>query len=227
MRRLVLGFAVAVALIALAGSTAAAAADHGRSVAFAPKSHPFGQTYAHWAEDWANWALGTPVDTNPFVNPDNCGPGPSSSKAWLLAGSFDGTVTANCTVPTGKGLLISPAGNFCSGATNGVTTQAELTSCALDGFTDISDVSVTVDGYRVKRITSFFLTTPVFDLHIQANNLFGVAAQTTPAVVVGEFVMIHPLRPGRHTIDGFVESSMFPSGFAEIIYHVRVVPHHA
>jgi hypothetical protein len=223
LRRLALAATVATALVAIVAQTAGASPGH--SVAFSPNAHPFGQTYVRWAEDWGNWALGTPVDVNPFVNPDNCGPGPSSSKAWLLAGSFDGTVIASCTVPTGKGLLISPAGNFCSGATNGFTTQEELTDCALAGVTDITDVRVTVDGHRVKHITRYFLTTPVFGLDIQANNLFGVDAQTTPAVVVGEFVMVHPLRPGEHTIEGFVRSSLFPSGFAEIIYHVDVAPH--
>ena len=82
---------------------------------------------------------------------------------------------------------------------------------------------VTVDGHRVRHIARYFLVSPVFDLQIQANNLFGVEPQTTPAVIIGDYVMIHPLRPGRHTIEGLVRSPLFPSGFAEIIYHVRVV----
>ena len=74
MRRFVLPFAAAIALVAFAGSTAIAA--HGRSVAFAPKAHPFGHSYVRWAEDWGNWALGTSVDTNAFVHPDKSRAGP-------------------------------------------------------------------------------------------------------------------------------------------------------
>jgi hypothetical protein len=223
MRRFALAVAVAVALAALGGSTAVAA--QGRSVAFAPQAHPFGHSYVHWAEAWANWALGTSVDTNAFVHPDNCGPGSTSDKVWFLAGSFDGTTTADCTMPTGKGLLLSPAGNFCAGAVNGVTTQDALTSCALEGVTTLRDIRVTVDGHRVRHIARYFLVSPVFDLTLEANNLFGVEAQTTPAVIIGDYVMIHPLPPGRHTIVGFVRSTLFPSGFAKVIAHVHVVAH--
>lgn len=220
MRRLGLAVAVAIALVVFGSSTAA---GHDRSVAFPAKAHPFGHSYTFWAKSWANWALGTPVDANPFVNPDNCGPGGGSHRAWFLAGSFDGTVTANCTVHSGKGLLISPAGNFCSAATNGVTSRKDLTACALVGWDTIHDVRVTVDGRRVKHINAYFLVTPRFTLDIEQNNLFGVDEQNTPAVVIGDFVMIRPLRPGWHTVVGFVESATaFPSGYAKIIYHVHV-----
>ncbi len=224
MRRLASAFAVAVVITAF-GASAAVAADHGRpGGAFPAQSSPFGQSYTQWAEDWLQWALGTPAPENPFLNPDNCGPG-ASPRTWFLAGSFDGAVSASCTAPPGRGFLISPAGNFCSGATNGVTTTEELTDCAFQGFTDITDVSVTVDGRPVRNIDSFFLISPRFDFRIPDDNIFGVPAQTTPAVVLGQFVMVHPLPVGEHTIVGFVESSLFPSGFAEITYHVTVTPH--
>ena len=108
--------------------------------------------------------------------------------------------------------MISPAGNFCSGATNGVTTTEELTDCAFQGFTDITHVSVTVDGRPIRNIDSFFLVSPRFDFEIPDDNIFGVPAQTTPAVVLGHFVMIRPLPVGEHTSVGIVESSILPSG---------------
>jgi hypothetical protein len=223
MRRLVSAFAVALVITAL-GVSAAVAADHGRpGGAYPAQSSPFGQSYTQWAEDWLQWALGTPTPQNPFVNPDDCGPG-ASPRAWFLAGSFDGAVSATCTAPPGRGFLISPAGNFCSGATNGVTTTKELTECAFQGFTDITDVSVTVDDRPVRNIDSFFLVSPRFDFQIPDDNIFGVPAQTTPAVVLGHFVMIRPLPVGEHTIVGHVTSTLFPSGFAEITYHIKVTP---
>jgi hypothetical protein len=219
MRRLAPACALALTFVAFAATAASA---HNSSFVFPAKSHPYGHSYTFWAKDWTQWALGTPVAINPFLEPDNCGPH-ASPRVWYLAGSFDGTVTANCRLPEHKALLISPAGNFCSKATHGVSSQKQLTECALNGVEDISRVRVTVDGRRVARINRFFLISPKYGLHLQADNLFGVPAQTTPAVVVGDFVMIRPLYEGNHTIIGFVKSETgFPSGFAKIVYHVHV-----
>jgi hypothetical protein len=219
MRRLALACAVALTCVAFATTAASA---HNSDFVFPAKAHPYGHSYTFWAKDWTQWALGTPVPSNPFLDPDKCGPH-VSPRVWYLAGSFDGTVTAHCTMPEHKALLISPAGNFCSEATHGVSSAKQLTECALSGVADINSVRVTVDGRRVARINRFFLISPKYGLHLQADNLFGVPAQTTPAVVVGDFVMIRPLNEGKHTIVGFVKSETgFPSGFAKIVYHVHV-----
>ena len=102
MRRLVSAFAVALVITVFGGRqpwpqiTAAQAPRSPRGAS------PFGQSYTQWAQDWLQWALGTPAPENPFLSPDNCGPG-TSTRAWFLAGSFDGAVSASCTAPPGQG----------------------------------------------------------------------------------------------------------------------------
>jgi hypothetical protein len=79
-----------------------------------------------------------------------------------------------------------------------------------------------VDGTRVRHLRRFFLVTRKFAFRIPAHNIFGVPAQTTPAVVIGEFIMIRPLKEGRHTVVAFLKGP-FPQGFARITFHVTVV----
>ena len=120
---------------------------------------------------------------------------------------------------------MSPLGNFCSGATHGVVTTVALRSCALSDVESVTAVRLSIDRQRVPRINRFFLTTRKFAFHIPADNIFGLPAQTTPAVVVGDFIMIRPLSEGHHTIVAFAAAPVFPGGFAKITFHVTVVAH--
>ncbi|MFJ9948261.1 hypothetical protein [Kitasatospora sp. NPDC091207] len=55
---------------------------------------------------WWSWAGSTPTKRNPVVDPDgrHCGEGQREG-IWLLAGTFDATVTRRCTVPAGIPVL--------------------------------------------------------------------------------------------------------------------------
>jgi hypothetical protein len=221
MRRTLL-IAAAMAITTFGTTVAGASGDVGQARVFPPDSSPFGQSYRQWAIDWFRWAGGTPTPANPFVHPDNCGPG-ASPRAWFLPGTTGGNQTATCRVPEGKGLLVSPLGNFCSGATNGVSTFSALRDCALAGLANVTAVRLKIDGHRVRHLNRFFVVTRKFAFHIPADNIFGVPAQTTPAVVVGQFIMIRPLEEGRHTVVAFVASPDLPQGFGRITFDITVI----
>ena len=221
MRRLLLASAVALVLIVWSGVGTAAAEEGHHAPVFAPRSSPFGESYRQWATEWLQRVAGTPTPTNPFLHPDNCGPGPNPH-AWFLAGALDGAETANCTVPEHKGLLISPLGNFCSGATNNVFTFRKLRDCAFVGLDQVTAVRLRIDGRSVRHPNRFFIVSRKFRFDIPSDNIFGVPGQTTPAVVIGDFIMIRPLTEGRHTIVAYA-AGPFPQGFAKITYHIHVV----
>ncbi|MDX6533680.1 MAG: hypothetical protein QOF68_1424 [Gaiellales bacterium] len=222
MRRLLLAGVAALVLTAFSGMGASASDDGQRARVFQPHSSLFGQSYREWAVDWFRWVAGTPTPTNPFLHPDNCGPGPNPH-AWFLAGATGGNQTAHCTVPEGKGLLVSPVGNFCAGATHGVFTRRALIRCAFKDIETVTGASLKIDGRRVPHINRFFIVSRKFPFRIPADNIFGLPAQTTPAVVIGDFIMIRPLEAGRHSVVAFVGSPVFPGGIARITFHLRVV----
>jgi len=221
MRRLLLASAAALVLTVSSSVGVAAAKEGHHAPVFSPRSSPFGESYRQWATQWLQRVAGTPTPTDPFLHPDNCGPGPNPH-AWLLAGALAGAETANCTVPQGKGLLVSPLGNFCSGATNNVFTFRKLRACAFVGLDQVTAVRLRIDGRLVARPNRFFIVSRRFPFHIPNDNIFGVPGQTTPAVVIGDFVMIRPLKVGRHTVVLFA-AGPFPQGFAKITYHIRIV----
>jgi hypothetical protein len=218
------GVGLIVALLVLAAMlsgvmSAVAAEGDGAARVFRPSSHPYGMTYREWAADWFEWVAETPSPTNPFLHPDNCGPFEGHA-AWFLSGSLGGPAAASCTVPTGKGLLISPAGDFCSAATDSVTTTSDLQACARAKASPAFHVRLRVDGRLVRHIRRFFLVSRRIALRLPADNIFGLRKQTTPAVVAGVFVMIRPLPVGRHRVFAYAE---FPGGFvASIRYHITV-----
>jgi hypothetical protein len=159
---------------------------------------------------------------NPFLHPNNCGPG-TNPRGWLLAGALQGAETATCNVPEGKGLLVSPLGNFCSGATNHVYTFRKLRACAFVGLDQVTAVRLRIDDRLVARPNRFFVVSPKFRFHILKDNIFGVHRQTTPAVVIGDFIMIRPLAQGWHTVVLFAAGPFPPPGFAKITYRIHVI----
>ena len=122
-------------------------------------------------------------------------------------------------MPKRTSILISPAGDFCSGATDDLWTSAELRACAREKTSGFEDVWVKVDGKRVRGIGRFHVVTRRFFVDLPVDNLFGVDPQTTPVAVGGTFVIIKPLSCGYHTIVAHVGDPIN----ATIRYSIHVV----
>src|SRR5678816_1415471 len=66
----------------------------------------FGKTYPQFAAGWLEWALASPVSTNPILDNDGSfGAIGQSGKVWYLAGNFGGTTTRSLAVPSGTALF--------------------------------------------------------------------------------------------------------------------------
>jgi hypothetical protein len=114
---------------------------------------------------------------------------------------------------------VTPGGAFCSVKTHHVRGYRKLRACAVKFAKGVRDLRLTIDGRGVRQLNDYFVVSRLVHLQLPRANIFGVSAGSDPAVVAAWFFVVHPLRPGRHTI---VEFDRFPGATASLTYHIRV-----
>jgi len=149
---------------------------------------------ANLAALWTT-VLETPSAQNSF------GTGGAAFACWNIGGGtvapFAPFPVKSCTVKSGTKIFVAASSFECSTFEANGTTEAELRTCA-----ERSDVQtappVTVDGYSVPVRE---VETPLMNIVLPADNIFGQAAGTT-GLSVGHGWVAHldPLTPGTHTI---------------------------
>jgi hypothetical protein len=169
---------------------------------FGLDSKPYGLTFAEWSEKWWGWDIGAPQQVNP--GNDNtgkyCSVGQNDPNVWYLTGAGSGTFVRTCTVPAGRGIPISVAGNECSYAENpSLKTESELRACAISGD-QVNSLQVSVDGKNLQNLQNYIVLTPLFNVTFPQNNIFGAPAGPSQAVSHSYFVFLKPLPSGTHTI---------------------------
>ena len=221
-----------------------ASAHRWRAPVFGPHAHPYGQSYGEWGADWWTWALTQPADVNPMLDTtgENCAQG-QRGRVWFLAGTFFGdppAVSRTCTVPRGKALLF-PVLNGFSGATKGdpenEKTEAFHRNRVVSQMRAVSGLHATIDGVAVRHIKArYFEQSPIFKVVLPDNNLFDLNRDCLPASVeagcevfptvdAGYYLMVKPLRRGRHTI-AFGGSGTQPAPFTvDATYKITVTGH--
>src|ERR1051326_1067349 len=171
-----------------------------------PNSQPYGKTYDEWSAAWWQWALSIPADINPLLDSTgaNAGVG-QSGDVWFLAGTFGGgPVSRAITVPAGKGLFF-PIVNFvwvtsCPEEPQTASAIRPIVAPAADAAVDLA---CTVDGVPVANLSSYRTESPLFNVTLPDNNLFGAPGCTCtfgPSLDQGFYLMLAPLPPGHHTI---------------------------
>lgn len=197
-----------------------------------------GNNYGVLSNSWWQWALSSPLGSNPVNDPTgvNCGFGQSGS-VWFLAGVFGtGSATRNdCMVPPGKRLFI-PIWNIVSIATDGTPPQcppngenaAQLRNDIAMAIQaqDPTTYQVQVDGTSIPISSTYRAgpSNPSFYLHNLAvdtfNHFFGTQCTSLASqyltVSDGYYLMLAPLTPGKHTIHFQVPNSQ------DITYNLTV-----
>jgi hypothetical protein len=130
------------------------------------------------------WDLGGTVAPFGPTGVESCSVKPGT-KIFVVASSFEcSTFDADCDG--------DPVFGDCDG-----TTEDELLKCARDRDVKVAP-TVTVDG---KSVTVTEVKTPLLNIVLPADNLFVEPAGTSGlSVGHGWVVLLHPLRPGTHTI---------------------------
>jgi hypothetical protein len=206
MRRVLVIVTLAVVLLAVpAGASSGRSGKDGR-LYFTSGSRPFGTSFSQWSARWSEWAFGLPVPRNPLADPANCNVG-QHGPVFLLPAAIGPDTVASCSVPEGKGVLVTPGGSITSTATGDGTTGRQLAKAAKAATDVLSDFSASVDGVALP--VTRFRTSALFTLALPRNNLFGVPGGDTRAAINGYFMILKPLPVGTHTI---TESDTFADG---------------
>jgi hypothetical protein len=177
------------------------------------QSHPDGKTYAQWAAAWWQWAAQTPNSTNPLRDKGDCSVG-QKGHVWFLGGTLSGdtreAVVRYCTVPTGTKLFfpLANAAYFAFLNDPPETRTEEYLRGQVDYLKkdNITLLEVEIDGVRVRNPSQYFEQSPLFDVQLPTDNIYGVDESAvpqllfSPSVDQGYYLFLQPLPPGTHTI---------------------------
>ena len=195
---------------------------------FPINSKPFGKTYGEWSATWWQWAVLTPTEKSPLK--DNIGVNCAQSQSgpvWFLAGTFGGAAVRTCTIPAGKAVMFPIYNAECSYVEYPqYKTESELRACAKDQADKVTNLDASIDGLKIEDLQQKYRAqSPLFDLKLPNNNVFGLSPGPTKSVADGFWIILQPLSVGKHELHFSGASVDFTSSgtlnFAtEVTYHL-------
>jgi hypothetical protein len=175
------------------------------------QSHPDGKTYGQWAAAWWQWAAQTPASINPVLDQGDCSVG-QKGHVWFLAGTISGeagkVIVRNCTVPTGTKLFFPIIDAFYGAfVTDPPETLTEDYLRAQVTYIEAPTLlEAKIDGVPVKNPSQYLEKSPLFDVQLPPDNIYGVDEKVVPQLLLspsvdeGYYLFLQPLPPGKHTI---------------------------
>jgi len=165
-----------------------------------PTSRVQGLTYGDWLAAWWQYILSVPADQNPLGDaPEACILQWVGNVGLVIANSASDTP---CAVPAGKMLFVEVLGAECSTLEEPPFyggNEAELRTCA-QGFVP-QDLQASIDGVEVRNVSTYIVTSPLYDFAVPEDNVLGVpGGGSGQSVASGAYLMLSPLSPGTHTI---------------------------
>jgi hypothetical protein len=200
---------ILIALALLTASPISAKDSKGNSGILPPQSHPYGHTYGEWAVRWWQWALETPASINPLTDKKGmfCAQN-QSGDVWFLAGEVrNGAVMRECTVPNDKALffpLLNSA--YFAYLNDPPQTRTEEYIRAQTVCSEPKELVVTIDGVAVSDPVQYHEESPLFDVQLPEDNIFGATTNDIPQLLLspsvdqGYYLFLAPLSRGQHTI---------------------------
>jgi hypothetical protein len=184
-------------------------------------SHAYGTSYSELAAEWWKWALQT--DPNPVADPtgEYCCEG-QQGKVWFLAGTFEGNVVRQCTVPAGKAIFFPIVnsvwwdpedvldylgGDEAAYALLSYEEKADILYELVGAFIDMVDIlECEIDGVPVQDLYSYRVQSPPFSStlavfgDIQDPPYPNADMERDPLTADGYWLLLAPLSAGEHTI---------------------------
>ncbi|MCX6884995.1 MAG: hypothetical protein NTX27_08145 [Verrucomicrobia bacterium] len=229
-RGVFLRVALIAAVLTFAAGSTARADDRDKVNVLSPNAHSYGKTYDEWGAAWWQWALSIPADHNPLLDTTGADAAQGQSgPVWFLSGSFLGAAERTVTVPAGKALFFPIINN--SWISTEPTDPQDVAGirAIIDPPADAeTDLSCQIDSFSVKRPKGYRTESPLFDVTMPDNNVFGIPAGTYgPSMDAGYYLLVAPLSPGHHEIHfhGALPYDVPPYWFAftqDITYHLTV-----
>jgi hypothetical protein len=205
-----------------------------------PQSHAFGRSYGSWSAAWWQYVLAQPASTNPLTDPTGAGCGVAQSgPVFFLVGTTGGTATRDqCVVPQGKALFF-PVANAFDVHTPGDglnTPQAVWKDLQVTNALSFTSLYASIDGVPVKNLDNVATSpyracagpvpgcAPSFSLTLATGNILSIPAGTyAPTVADGYYLMLAPLRPGKHTISFGGTGNLGGPFSTATTYHLTVI----
>jgi len=218
----------------LVGSALAASSPEQRNnPGIAPiQSHPHGKSYSEWAATWWKWALQTPASENPLLDRGTCSVG-QVGRVWFIGGflfqspSGQASGERTCTVPTGTSLFFPLVNHgafaFLSDPPEQRTEQFLRATAACDA----TRLTAEIDGVPVSDPDQYFEQSPLFEVHLPSDNVFGFTETDVPQLLLspsvdsGYYLFLRPLEPGEHSIQWSAQCGANQQNFT---YTITVVP---
>lgn len=176
------------------------------SLLFDPNSKPYGVTLPEWTTRWWKWLLSLPAQKNPASDKSAqyCVLGQDDPNVWFLAGTFGGSVTRECTIPSGKAILMPIINYECSFADEPlITTHKELELKCKSEIDDIKHLSVIIDESLLNNLVRYRIHSRIFSIDLQDNNILGVKSGRTQMITDGFWIFLKPLEIGHHRVNSF------------------------
>ena len=151
-----------------------------------------------------------------------------SGAVWFLSGTFGGSATRVCALPSGKAILLPLINAECDyKAKPNLKTESELLACAKSENDGITGLDATVDGVKTPGLSNFRVQVSTIQYNLYTHNINGAPIGTTQGISDGYWVMLKPLPVGDHTIHiagsvvNYAEGTL--NNFAnEVTYHIKV-----
>jgi len=196
---------------------------------WSPQTKPYGQTYGEWAAQWWKWALSFPADENPMLDPTGAfGDQGQSGPVWFLAGTWGEDTERTVVVPSRKALFFPILNKVWISTEPGDPQTAEGIRAIVKPIIDsATDMVCQIGDVTVDNLPRFRTESPLFEVALPANNVYGIAEGTYgPSLDQGFYLMVAPLRAGQHTIHF---SGVIPAGpghenpsALDMTYHLTV-----
>jgi hypothetical protein len=175
-------------------------------------------------------AMGIPADHNPLLDETGADAGQGQSgPVRFLAGVFNATGTAErtITVPSGKSLFFPIVNDiWISALPTDPQTADGIRPLIAPAVNDATDLRCEIDARSVNNLQWFRTESPLFDVTLPANNIFGIDAGTYgPSMDEGFYLMVAPPRVGRHAIHFHGSLPDLPFTL-DITYHLTVLRDH-
>ena len=205
-----------------------------------PYAKVHGKSYGDWGAQWWKWALKGPIAQSPIL--DDTGQYGSQNQngpVWYLAGSFGTKEERWITIPNGKSIFF-PLVNMWNDypcpdpkfkPEPGQTMEEFLTlgvAPLIDPWVTEPEntLSAKVDGVQLKNLLNYRGISHLTKFTADPSQIAidpCITGQEQVAVSDGFWIMLTPLKPGKHTIEfsAFALSKPWPFDL-HVTYHVKI-----
>ncbi|HUD82234.1 MAG TPA: hypothetical protein VMQ67_01975 [Candidatus Saccharimonadales bacterium] len=236
-------------LLLLAMATSSLAGSPPAPEVLPPSSLPYGYSYEEWSAKFWQFNLGQSSEHYALLGvPDICS-GPASKVRFpgpnIIGGDAIHIETNHITMPAGTPLffpvfcLWQDNGN-CPLSAFGTNTAVELAAIDEQNWSAVTETSCTIDGVSVDGMEDptnsiYHVISPPFTYTTaeKDNVLLTIGATCVPgdfsiypAVADGVYVMLAPLKPGKHTIHtvAVIGPANAPLAESDVTWDITVLP---